>query len=400
MNRINGIAMSSSNKIENVLVLQGGGSLGAFGCGVFKALANKNIKLDIVAGTSIGGINAAIIAGSVDKEHPERTLEEFWLELAENSVNLTPTILEWLDEKFMGLPVRAAGNYSPTKTEKVKSLLNATSSILYGNDKFFVTRWRIDYALKDPQYFNPSRWTYIYDNSPLVKTLEKYIDYNKLQPNGNPHARLIMTAVNVLTSEPLTFDSFMQKITSKHILATSGYPSDNFPWVELEEGVYAWDGALLSNTPFSEVIDASPVIDKRLLLVENYPKRIDELPDNLAEVYHRARDIMFSDKSQRQIKMSKVITRYLKYIEELYQIIDKNIDSAKIDKKRLEKIRSTYAKMRHERGAEIKDIVHVTRDEPFPSYYENTDFSVETIRNSIKDGESKTNQLLEKILQT
>jgi predicted acylesterase/phospholipase RssA len=44
----------SSTKIENVLVLQGGGSLGAFACGVFKALANKNIKLDIVAGTSTG----------------------------------------------------------------------------------------------------------------------------------------------------------------------------------------------------------------------------------------------------------------------------------------------------------------------------------------------------------
>ena len=41
----------SSDKVENVLVLQGGGSLGAFGCGVFKALAKKNIKLDIVAGT-------------------------------------------------------------------------------------------------------------------------------------------------------------------------------------------------------------------------------------------------------------------------------------------------------------------------------------------------------------
>jgi NTE family protein len=67
----------SSDKIENVLVLQGGGSLEAFGCGVFKALVNNNIKLDIVAGTSIGGINAAIIAGSIDKEHPERMLEEF-----------------------------------------------------------------------------------------------------------------------------------------------------------------------------------------------------------------------------------------------------------------------------------------------------------------------------------
>ena len=47
-------------------------------------------------------------------------------------------------------------------------------------------------------------------------------------------------------------------------------------------------------------------------------------------------------------------------------------------------------------GAEIREIIHVTRDEPYPHFYENTDFSVETIRNSIRDGESKTNQILEK----
>jgi NTE family protein len=386
----------SSTKIENVLVLQGGGSLGAFACGVFKALANKNIKVDIVAGTSIGGINAAIIAGCVNKEHPERTLEEFWLELAENSVNLTHPVLEWLYDKSRVRLDRAAENHLPT-TDEVNSVLSTISSILYGNDKFFVPRWRPDYSLKDHQYFNPSRWTYIYDHSPLVKTLEKYIDYNKLQPDGNPHARLIMTAVNILTSEPLTFDSSRQKITPKHILATSGYPSYNFPWIELEEGVYAWDGGLLSNTPFGEVIDASPVIDKRLFFVENYPRRVDKLPDNLAEVYHRTRDIQFSDKSQHSIKMSKVITRYLKYIEVLYQIIDKEIDPTRIDKKQLEKIRHTYTKMKCERGAEIKNIIHITRDESFPHYYENTDFSVETIRNSIKDGESKTNKILEKI---
>jgi NTE family protein len=69
--------------IENVLVLQGGGSLGAFSCGVFKAFAEKNVKMDIIAGTSIGGVNAAIIAGSKNG-HPEVALEEFWLELAES----------------------------------------------------------------------------------------------------------------------------------------------------------------------------------------------------------------------------------------------------------------------------------------------------------------------------
>ena len=385
----------SSTKIENVLVFQGGGSLGAFGCGVFKAIANNKIKIDIVAGTSAGGINAAIVAGSVAKDHPERALEEFWLELAENSVNLTHPVMDWLYDKSRGSLVAAAENHLPT-TDEVNALSSTLSSILYGNDKFFVPRWRADYALKDPEYYNPLKWTYIYDHFPLVKTLEKYVDYSGLQPGGSPNARLIMTAVNVLTSESLTFDSSKQKINPKHILATTGYPSDNFPWIEVEKGVYAWDGSLLSNTPFSEVIDASPVIDKRLFLVENYPRRVDKLPDNLGEVYHRTRDIIVSDKSQQSIKMAKVITRYLKYIEELYQIIDRNIDPARIDKKQLEKIHHTYTKMKRERGAEIKNIFRIIRDEPSPRFYENTDFSVKAIKNSIKEGESKTNQILEK----
>ncbi len=49
--------------LENVLIMQGGGSLGSFACGVFKALVKQNIRIDIVAGTSIGAVNAAIIAG-------------------------------------------------------------------------------------------------------------------------------------------------------------------------------------------------------------------------------------------------------------------------------------------------------------------------------------------------
>ena len=44
--------------------------------------------IDIVAGTSIGGINAAIIAGSKDEKHPEQMLEQFRLELSESFVDL------------------------------------------------------------------------------------------------------------------------------------------------------------------------------------------------------------------------------------------------------------------------------------------------------------------------
>src|SRR6188508_119279 len=76
------------NTIENVLILQGGGSLGAFGCGVYKALVKNNINLDVIAGTSIGGINAAIIAGSKRKDNSDQLLEDFWLELSEGFVDI------------------------------------------------------------------------------------------------------------------------------------------------------------------------------------------------------------------------------------------------------------------------------------------------------------------------
>jgi NTE family protein len=212
-----------------------------------------------------------------------------------------------------------------------------------------------------------------------------------LKPNdgGYSNIRLIMTAVNVLTAEPITFDSYKQQITSKHILATCGYPMYAFPWVEVENGVYAWDGGLLSNTPLREVIDASAVKDKQVFLVENYPKKIEKLPENMPEVYHRGRDIIFSDKTELNITMSKVISMYLRYIDEMYKFIEEFIDTDKVDKKRIKAIRSKYRKYKKERGAEIKKIWHITRDEPFPFIYENTDFSVEAVKSSIRDGRAK-----------
>lgn len=280
------------------------------------------------------------------------------------------------------------------KTSITTIATTTKNKAIFGNDKMFKPRWIQETALTDPEYFTPTKWTYMYDHSPLVKTLEKYIDYDKLQPNGNPNARLILTAVNILTAEPLTFDSSKQQITSKHILATSAYPLYNFRWIEVEDGVYAWDGGLLSNTPLREVLDVSPVNDKRIFLVENYPKRVNALPKNLPEVYHRARDIIFSDKTEHSVTMSKVITLYLRYIEELYQLIESNMDLTKVDPKQLKRIRKKYKKYKQERGAEIKDIFYITRDEPFPHMYENADFSPETIKNSIKEGEIKTIQVL------
>lgn len=388
--------MTRNNSVENVLILQGGGSLGAFGCGVFKAIAESQVKIDILAGTSIGGINAAIIAGSRDKR-PESALEQFWLELAENSIDLAPSLTH-------PIPPDPSNNKSDSYYSRYyqqagvsfRQALSFYSSAIYGNSMMFLPRWRPEYAIKDPKYFRPTEWTYIYDHSPLALTLEKYINYDKLRPGGNPNSRLIITAVNVLTAKPMTFDSAHQQITVKHLLGTSGYPLYGFPWIEVEKGKYVWDGSLLSNTPLREVIDASPVIDKRVFIVENYPKKIERLPQNLPEVLHRARDIMFSDKTAHNIKMSKVITQHLEFIEELYKIIENNVDQSKIDKQELDDIHKKYQKMMKEHGAEIKKIFYITREERFPYLYENTDFTPAGIKNLINEGESKTKEVLRK----
>ncbi len=404
------------NTIENVLILQGGGSLGAFGCGVYKALVKNNINLDMIAGTSIGGVNAAIIVGSKREDNTDQLLENFWLELSEGFADidkLSPfSAWNWYMKTFQmplkfdsypflsSLSAALAGieeTYSSNRIEmdvKTKQMESFFSSFFFGNSKMFIPRWAPEYALKDPEYFTPQRWTFLYDHSPLSKTLERYIDYDKLRPEGNSKARLILTSVNVLNARPLTFDSYREQITAKHILATSAYPSYNFRWIEVKNGVFAWDGSLLSNTPLREVIAASPKRDKRIYIVENYPKNIDSLPKNMPEVYHRARDIMFSDKTEHNVQMSKVISRYLDYIEQLYQIVEKNVDKLQIDEKQLKRIRQKYKVYKQDHGAEIKEIYHMKREEPYPHMSENADFSPQTIKNSIKEGEDKTNEII------
>ena len=84
--------------------------------------------------------------------------------------------------------------------------------------------------------------------------------------------------------DPLLFDSFKMQIQLKHLLASVGYPNYGFSWVEVDDGVYGWDGSLLSNTPMREVILQSPSHDKNIFIVENHTKIIKELPSDMTEV--------------------------------------------------------------------------------------------------------------------
>ena len=85
---------------------------------------------------------------------------------------------------------------------------------------------------------------------------------------------------------------------------------------------------------------------------------------------------------------------YLNYMEELYQIVESNIDKIQLEEKQLKRIRRKYRKYKQEHGAEIKKIYYITRDEPHPHLYENADFSPETIKNAIREGEKKANEAI------
>src|SRR5205085_4526708 len=94
-----GIVNIRVKMIQRALVLQGGGSLGAYEAGVFKALCKElgerdksrgNIRknrplFDIIAGTSIGAVNASIIIDNVlrlKRENPNLDTQAIWNDAA------------------------------------------------------------------------------------------------------------------------------------------------------------------------------------------------------------------------------------------------------------------------------------------------------------------------------
>jgi NTE family protein len=396
-----------SRNVENVLVLQGGGSLGAFACGVFKALVKKNVRIDIAAGTSIGAVNAAIIVGS-KSDHPEKALEEFWMELAESNLNIIPDIFvfdydskakKYISKKISAASANAAIFGVPKMFTPIWSRWYPWRHDDADNNKTF-NRGKTERSENYYDFLNPRNWTYLYDHSPLAKTLDKYIDYKKLNLAATKQElpevlRLIITAVDVTTARPLIFDNTKMEINAKHILASSGYPIYGFPWIKLEDNVYAWDGSLLSNTPVREVLYSSPRNDKNIFIVENYPRKIQTLPSNMAEVESRAKDIIFSDKNMDNIKMSRLITRHIQLIEHLYDIVEKKADLSKIDPQELEKIKSEYNTLINNYGAQIKSVTRIVRSVlESPSILQNADFSPKIIKELIAQGERNTMEKL------
>jgi NTE family protein len=218
---------------------------------------------------------------------------------------------------------------------------------------------------------------------------------------GNPNRpRLIVTSTNIQTSEPVISDSTHTDINADHVIASAGFPFYGIAWTQMDNR-YLWDGALLSNTPLREVIDASPISDKIVYLVNIFPHYQKELPHDMFEAWHRARDIIYTDKTDNNVRLSRIISRYLSLLKEMHDLlmITSNVklkekgDDTKL-KERFDKMELEYNKLAGKRGAIIKEIVRIERPEKTHFLFEDADFSVATIKKLIRQGEDDTEKAL------
>ncbi len=142
----------------------------------------------------------------------------------------------------------------------------------------------------------------------------------------------------------------------------------------------------------------SPKTNKNVLIVENYPQKIDRLPTNLSEVTNRVKDILFSDKDMHNIRMSKLITRHIQLIERLYYLFDKNLDKSKIDPTEVKEINSEYKALIQNYGAKILSVTRIIRSEmESPTILKNADFSPETVKRLISHGEKMAMEKIDRV---
>jgi len=256
---------------ECILVLQGGGALGAYQAGVFEALAAMEHTPEWVAGISIGAINAALIAGNPAERRVER-LREFWEGVS--SFPWAPS-LPPLAQRLDG--ARDAVNET-----------NATIAMLFGVAGFFSPR--VPAAPFQPSG-TPAAISY-YDTAPLRESLERLIDFDLLNSGA---VRLSVGAVSVTRGNFCYFDTSEQRLDVRHIMASGALPP-GFPPVEID-GEFYWDGGLVSNTPLQYVLDEPGRRPRLVFQVDLFAAR-GEMPANLSEASEREKDIRYSSRTR------------------------------------------------------------------------------------------------------
>ena len=283
------------------LVLQGGGALGSYQGGVYQALAEADLHPNWVAGVSIGAVNSALIAGNPPERRVEK-LREFWE--AVSSSPLGP----------FGVPPRSLVETKDEFTHRIVNQARALGIMLFGAPDFFKLRF------PSPLLW-PSRQSdaiSYYDVAPLKATLERLVDFDRINNAGE--MRFSVGAVNVRTGNSVYFDTRTHVIAPAHIIASGSLPP-GFPATEIG-GDYYWDGGIVSNTPLKWVLDSRPRLDTLAFQIDLWNSHGD-VPRDMTEIEVRLKDIQYSsrtraatDQYKRQQKLRLAFASLIKKLPE------------------------------------------------------------------------------------
>ena len=267
-----------------VLVLQGGGALGAYQVGVYEAMHDAGIEPEWVIGTSIGAINAALIAGNPIGERIDR-LNAFWRHVGKPGTVARP--LDWL----------GMGNIVANMT-----------TVMRGIPAFFEPNLA---ALRGTRANLGVEQASYYSTEPLRHTLGELVDFKSLEGGTT---RLTVGAVNACSGAMRYFDSRNETLCVDHVLASGALPPA-FPAVRIDGEPY-WDGGIYSNTPIEAVLDDRPRRDALIFAVNVWHQTAPE-PGSIWEVMGRQKDIQYASRADSHIARQKQIHRLRHVIREL-----------------------------------------------------------------------------------
>ena len=231
---------------KKALVLSGGGARGAYHIGAIEALVRHGWMKDgqgpdIIAGTSIGAINAAALASGLTVEQ----LKQRWLAMHTEEVhrlsNDLPAVTRPLT-RFLLRSVLTSEAHGGARDELPDEESGMSAAGLLG---------------RLTTLFHARPFRSLLDTTPWRHTLTSWMDFDRINGPGAP--ALLLAATELQSGALRMFCNRERKgqprdvITLDHLMASSSIPM-MYPWTEIGEGKY-WDGAVLANTPLGPVID-------------------------------------------------------------------------------------------------------------------------------------------------
>ena len=269
-----------------VLVLQGGGALGAYQIGVYEALHEAGIEPDWVIGTSIGAINAALISGNRPQDRMER-LNQFWRRVEQQWP--IAGLFDWL-----GL-----GNFMPNFNTVSRGI-----PAFFTPNHFAIGGSKAEVGVEQASY---------YSTAPLRDTLRDLVDFEYL---CECHTRLTVGAVNACSGHMRYFDNRKERLAVEHVMASGALPPA-FGAIRIDGEPY-WDGGIYSNTPIEAVLDDKPRRDSLIFAVNVWHQTGPE-PSSIWQVMSRQKDIQYASRADSHITRQKQIHRLRHVIRELHK---------------------------------------------------------------------------------